>query len=96
MEPLPLILDENSYAGLPADRRIVFIGDGVDKAREVVRHPGALFLTNAMPLAIDMVALSERAFRQGDFMDTAYGVPCYMKEYQATTPKNKVLCGTGK
>lgn len=49
-----------------------------------------------MPLAIDMVALSERAFRQGDFMDTAYGVPCYMKEYQATTPKNKVLCGTGK
>lgn len=91
MEPQALILDENSYMDLPADRRIVFIGDGATKARDVVKHPGSLFLTNAMPVAMDMTALSERAFRQGNFMDTAYGVPFYLKDYQATKPKNKVL-----
>ncbi len=91
MTPQPLILDSESYASLPADRRILFIGGGVTKARDVVQHPGALFLTNAMPVAMDMTALSERAFRRGDFLDTAYAVPYYMKEYQATTPKNKVL-----
>ena len=91
IEPRAMILDAESYMDLPADRRIVFIGDGVDKARDVVRHPGALFLTNAMPLAMDMTALSERAFRNGEFMDAAYGVPFYLKDYQASKPKNKVL-----
>lgn len=44
-----------------------------------------------MPLAMDMTALSERAFRNGEFMDAAYGVPFYLKDYQASKPKNKVL-----
>lgn len=91
MGPHALILDEASYSELPADRRIVFIGDGVLKAKDVVKHPNALFLTSAMPVAMDMVALSEKKFREGDFMDLAYGVPFYLKEYQATTPKNRVL-----
>lgn len=96
MEPQALILDENSYMNLPADKKIIFIGDGATKAREVVKHPGALFLTNAMPVAMDMTALSERACRRGEFMDTAYAVPFYLKEYQATKPKNKVLAGSEK
>lgn len=91
LEPQALILDEFSFSQLPADKRIVFIGDGATKARDVVKHPGALFLTNSMPVAMDMTALAERAFRKGEFMDTAYAVPFYLKDYQATKPKNKVL-----
>ena len=88
MEPQPLILDADSYASLAGARKVVFIGNGVDKARDVVKLPNALWLTNAMPLAIDMVALSEKAFREGKFADTAYCVPEYLKEFQATKPRN--------
>lgn len=91
MKPQPLILDETSYKELPSDRKLIFIGDGVDKAKDVLQLENALYLTNAMPIAIDMTALSERAFRNKDFLDTAYCTPEYLKEYQATKPKNKVL-----
>lgn len=95
MKPRALILDGNSYLDLPGvsdgSRKVVFIGDGVDKAREVLKVPNAIYLTNAMPIAMDMTALSEKMFREGRFMDPAYGVPLYLKEYRATTPKNKVL-----
>ena len=91
MPAQPHILTEESYAELPEGRKLLFIGDGVDKAKEVVKRQDALFLTNAMPIAMDMTALSERAFRNGDFLDVAYCTPLYLKEYQATTPRNKVF-----
>lgn len=91
MGPQAMILDDDSFSQLPADKRIVFIGDGVTKAKDVIKHPGAHFLTNAMPIAMDMIAPAEKAFREGHFMDTAYGVPFYLKDYQAGTPKNKVF-----
>ena len=91
IEPQPMILDENSFAELRNYRRVVFIGDGVDKAKEVLNADNFEFLSSKMPLALDMGALSERAFRNSDFMDPAYGVPLYLKEYQATIAKNKVI-----
>ena len=91
MTPQPLILDEASYGNLGKERKILFIGDGVEKAKDVITHKGAHFISSAMPVAMDMVALSERAYRNRDFLDTAYSVPFYMKDYQATTPRNKVL-----
>ena len=51
----------------------------------------AAYLTETKPVAIDMIALAERAFRRGEFIDVAYSTPLYLKEFQATTPKNKVL-----
>ena len=42
-------------------------------------------------LATDMLALAERAFRNGQFEDVAYFEPFYLKEFIATTPKNKIL-----
>lgn len=42
-------------------------------------------------LAVDMVALAELAYARRSFIDTAYSVPVYLKEFQATTPKHKVL-----
>lgn len=89
--PQPLILDESSLRELAAERKIVFIGNGVDKAKEILQLPNAEYLSYAMPIAMDMTALSERAFRKGEFMDVAYGVPVYLKEYEAKHSSNKVL-----
>jgi tRNA threonylcarbamoyladenosine biosynthesis protein TsaB len=38
-----------------------------------------------------MLALAERAFVRQEFNDVAYYEPFYLKEFVATTPKNKVL-----
>lgn len=92
MPPTPLILDQNSYADLLATgRQVLFFGDGSAKAREVITAPEAVFVPDVVPLAVDMVALAERAYARRDFLDTAYAVPRYLKDFQATKPRNKVL-----
>lgn len=91
IEPRPLVLDDTSFSGVLADRHVVFMGDGSDKARKVITHPNASFIDGVKPVALDMIALSELAFRRGDFADVAYQTPLYLKEFQATVPRNKVL-----
>lgn len=91
IEPTPMILSEESYKTLPDDKKIILIGDGMDKSKDVLNLPNATFLSSSMPTALDMPALAERAYREGDYLDVAYSTPIYLKDYQATTPKNKVL-----
>jgi tRNA threonylcarbamoyladenosine biosynthesis protein TsaB len=85
----PMILDENSFSDLLEKGKVYFMGDGAAKAVNVIKHPNARFIEGLLPMAKDMLALSEKAFRQEDFLDIAYSVPNYLKEYQTTTPKNK-------
>lgn len=89
----PLILDETSYSNLPAGRRIYFFGDGAEKFKSVAQIADAHWIDGLEAHARDMLALSEKAFRENDFIDLAYSVPQYLKEYQTTVPKNRVLAG---
>lgn len=92
IEPQPLILDENSYADILATGRpVLFFGDGMEKSKSVITAPNAVFVPDVDPVAVDMVALAERNFAQRKFIDLAYSVPTYLKEFQATKPRNKVL-----
>lgn len=92
LAPQPLILDADSYADLLATGRpVIFFGDGSDKARDLLAaHPNARFVPGVAPLAVDMLALSERAYARRDFIDTAYSVPTYLKDFQATRPKPRL------
>lgn len=87
MAPQPMILDENSFAGLPVCRRKIFFGNGSDKARTVISVPDAQFIPDIVPLATDMIALAERDHLQRNFIDLAYSTPRYLKDFQATKPK---------
>ncbi|MBO5456373.1 MAG: tRNA (adenosine(37)-N6)-threonylcarbamoyltransferase complex dimerization subunit type 1 TsaB [Muribaculaceae bacterium] len=92
MPQQPLILDENSYSDLLADNsNVLFFGNGSNKAKDVITSPNAKFIPDIVPLAIDMIALAEKAYSQRDFLDIAYSVPNYIKDFQATKPKNNVL-----
>lgn len=42
------------------------------------------------PLAVNMLALADLAYSRREFIDLAYSTPSYLKEFQATTPKNKL------
>lgn len=89
LQPQPLILNEKSFQEY-SDKQIVFFGNGSDKAKDIIRLPNARFIKNIRPEAVNMMALSERAFRNNDFIDIAYSTPEYLKEFQSTTPKKKI------
>lgn len=67
---------------------IYFFGDGAEKCQEVIKHPNARFLPGVRVLARDMMALAVQAFNRGQFADTAYFTPFYLKEFQASKPKD--------
>lgn len=83
MKPQPLILEEHSYVKLPTDRDVYFMGDGSAKSKDVLKGERYHWLEGVNPKASDMTALAEKAFRENDFLDVAYSVPEYLKEYEA-------------
>lgn len=94
--PTPLILDGDGQEGIPSaalyDRyldggKVLFFGNGSDKARDIITSPNAVFVPDIHPLAANMLPLAEQAFMRRDFLDLAYSVPLYLKEFQATKPK---------
>ncbi len=121
MEPQPMILDENSFGDLLESNYLVFMGNGSDKARDIIERKveggrydeemttlnsqqnertvsrsrftihNTHFLPGIKPVAVEMLALSEKAFRENHFIDVAYSTPLYLKDFQATVPKKKVL-----
>ena len=87
-----MILDENSFKNLLDEGyTLVAIGNGSDKAREVLKHDRMRFIAGVKPVALEMMALAEKAFREQQFIDVAYSTPLYLKEFQATKPKNPIL-----
>lgn len=87
VSPTPLILENDSYGVYLNERKCAFFGDGSDKAKDVIHSPNAIFIPDIFPLAAYMTALSERAWCRREFLDLAYSVPEYLKEFQATKPK---------
>lgn len=89
--PGPKILDADSYSDLlRSGRKLCFMGDGAAKAKDVIKADNAIWYPGMRPTAHDMLALSEKAFREGDFLDIAYSTPEYLKEYQTTIAKPKL------
>ncbi|MBR6489125.1 MAG: tRNA (adenosine(37)-N6)-threonylcarbamoyltransferase complex dimerization subunit type 1 TsaB [Muribaculaceae bacterium] len=91
VEPQPMILNENSFSTLLTSNSLVMIGNGAAKAKEIIKHDKVQFMPDIKPVAVDMLALSEKAFREKQFLDVAYSTPLYLKDFQATVPKKKVL-----
>jgi len=67
---------------------IYFFGDGADKCQQVISHPNARFVSEVRVMARDMMALAVQAFNRQQFVDVAYFTPFYLKEFQASKPKD--------
>lgn len=91
MSPQPMILNEDSYAALPSDREIYFMGDGAEKSKSLLKGKRYHWIDNLIPKASDMTALAEKALREEFFIDTAYSVPEYLKDYDAKKSSVKGL-----
>jgi tRNA threonylcarbamoyladenosine biosynthesis protein TsaB len=84
------IIDESSFSGLLGDNKIIFFGDGAKKCIEKINHRNVLFIPDIYPSAGQMAELSFESYKNRNFVNTAYFEPFYLKDFLATTPKNKL------
>ncbi|MBO4814280.1 MAG: tRNA (adenosine(37)-N6)-threonylcarbamoyltransferase complex dimerization subunit type 1 TsaB [Muribaculaceae bacterium] len=89
--PQSMILDDKSFLEWLENNKIVFLGNGCEKAQTLIHHSNAMFRPDVKPVACNMLALAEKAFREGDFLDLAYSTPLYLKDFQATKSKKSIL-----
>jgi len=76
------IVDSTSYSNYLGNNKVLFFGDGMNKCKETLQHQkNAIFLDGVLPSATDMVLLSERDFKEGNFQDMAYFEPYYLKDF---------------
>jgi len=84
-----IILDNQSFMDLLEEKTIIFAGDGSIKAKTQLTNTNALFIETEASSQW-MCELSENAYHEKAFADTAYFVPFYLKEFQTTQPRKKV------
>lgn len=88
------IVTADTFSDLLSHHPVVFCGNGADKCKTVLLSPNALFLDNIYPSAEYMGQLAESLCQQGKTLqltNIAYYNPFYLKEFQATVSRNKVL-----
>lgn len=78
----PKILDENSFAEILEKGKVLFIGNGVEKFSRICPGGNAEF-ESCCPEASWMATPAAEAFAKGEFADTAYFEPFYLKEFVA-------------
>ncbi len=82
------IIDEHSFGSYLEQGKVYFIGNGVDKTKDVIAHPNAVFIENKLPSANEMSALAYHKYKINDIEDVAYFEPYYLKDFIAIKPKS--------
>lgn len=85
-----LVLDENSFSELAAEKKLHFIGNGVEKFKQIAAHKNFFFYTEAAVSAKQMLAVSLEKYRKREMEDVAYFEPYYLKDFVAGKPKQQV------
>jgi tRNA threonylcarbamoyladenosine biosynthesis protein TsaB len=85
------IVDENSFAELLSEQKVLFCGNGMPKCRKLLSaFPNACFI-NAPVSAKNMLPTALKKWQTNDFENVAYFEPFYLKEYVAAKPVVKGL-----
>lgn len=80
------VLDETSFQEFN-DKKILFIGDGAKKAKEILQLPDAEFNEDIYPSAQYLVKKTLEKIKNKDFEDIAYFEPFYLKEFHGVKKK---------
>jgi len=84
------VVDETSFSELSASK-VVFCGNGAEKCMEIMNKENFFVEKNVFPSAEYMSEFSEKFFNEGKFADLVYFEPFYLKDFVATTPRDKFL-----
>lgn len=75
------IIDERSFETYLSKGKVLLLGSGAEKCKEVLEHDNLNFDTSAHPSAEQMSKLSFEKFKNSDFEDVAYFEPYYLKDF---------------
>ena len=81
------ILDEKSFTELEG-KKVLFVGDGAAKAKDILQISNAEFDANIYPSAKYLIKKSVEKFNQKDFEDVAYFEPFYLKDFHGVKKKS--------
>ncbi len=85
------IISEDSFAGIPESKRIVFFGDGAAKCKEVIKRNNVFFPDGFRISSSYMQKPAYQAIENKDFEDVAYFEPFYLKDFITTIPRKNIL-----
>ena len=85
------IIDEQSFQAFLDEKPVFFFGNGAEKCEDIIQHKNARFIPGFHNSSKYMVSLAYESFQLKKFEDVAYFEPFYLKDFIATTPKNKIL-----
>ena len=75
------VLNNDSFKSFLDAGKVYFIGNGVSKAKTIIKHPNAIFIEDKLPSSSQMVSLAFEKYKKNDIEDVAYFEPFYLKEF---------------
>ncbi|NJB70930.1 tRNA threonylcarbamoyladenosine biosynthesis protein TsaB [Saonia flava] len=75
------IIDEFSFKEFVEKGKVLLIGSGAEKCREILKHPNFSFDGSIVPSAKEMAKLSHDKIKVGNFENVAYFEPYYLKDF---------------
>ncbi|MDX1461623.1 MAG: tRNA (adenosine(37)-N6)-threonylcarbamoyltransferase complex dimerization subunit type 1 TsaB [Marinirhabdus sp.] len=75
------IISGQSFDEYLAKGTVCFLGSGAQKFQELCDHQNAIFQTDVLPSAKDMIGMAEEKFENKEFEDVAYFEPFYLKDF---------------
>ena len=80
------ILDESSFQEF-VGKKVIFVGDGAKKAKEILQLTNAEFNDSIYPSAKYLIKRALEKFNKDELEDTAYFEPFYLKDFQGVKKK---------
>ena len=74
------IIQKESFLEYAQKGKVLLIGDGAIKCRSLLEHPNFNY-ESALPTAKEMGKISYKKFKAGEFENTAYFEPYYLKDF---------------
>ena len=81
------IVEESSFLNYLDCGKVLFIGNGAAKLKDLIKHPNARFNDKALPSAREMTPLALAKYKISDTEDVAYFEPFYLKDFFVTSKK---------
>lgn len=83
------IIDMNSFTEYAKKGKVILVGSGAQKCREILQHQNVDYDIKAVPSANEMANLSYAKFQKHEFEDLAYFEPFYLKDFIVLKKKAK-------
>lgn len=83
------IIDENSFSKYLKKGKVLLVGSGAAKCKDVLANVNVLYNLSAVPSSKEISPLSFAKFEAQDFEDVAYFEPYYLKDFILQTKAKK-------